>query len=179
VNTRHKPARASQISTIPALPITQLHRYQNKHLITPLFSHRCAHLRLYPLCFDTLHKNTWGAVVAQPPTFLSRFGTKSGPSQKEAEGSLALLGMTAGRRAARPRRRSLHKSLTTSYGSRTASHKSRITSHASKVLNCKLSTENCRLRFTGGGANFRSRLFLVVHTPLYAEVPRTQEHAHE
>src|SRR5271157_1000107 len=36
-------------------------------------------------------------------------------------------------------------------------------------------------RFTPprGGANFRSRLSLVVHTPLYAEVPRIQEHAYE
>jgi len=31
----------------------------------------------------------------------------------------------------------------------------------------------------GGGANFHSRLSLVVHTPLYAEVPRIQEHAYE
>ncbi len=47
------------------------------------------------------------------------------------------------------------------------------------VLNCKLLAVNCRPRFAGGGANFRSRLSLVVHTPLYAEVPRIQEHAYE
>ena len=45
------------------------------------------------------------------------------------------------------------------------------------VLNCKLSTVDWAS--PGGGANFRSRLSLVVHTPLYAEVPRIQEHAHE
>ncbi len=77
---------------------------------------------------------------------------------EEKEGSLALLGMTGhGPRVTTPR----------------------VTSHAGNVLNCKLLTANCRLRFAGGGANFRSRLFLVVHTPLYAEVPRIQEHAYE
>jgi hypothetical protein len=84
------------------------------------------------------------------------------------------------------------------------SHKSRTTSHAGNLLNCKLSTEhptrililsepgeskdhsssesatlNCRLSLPRGGANFHSRLSLDVHTPLYAEVPRIQEHAYE
>src|SRR5271165_1490164 len=44
-------------------------------------------------------------------------------------------------------------------------HESPVTNHES--------------RLPRGGANFRSRLFLDVHTPLYAEVPRIQEHAYE
>jgi hypothetical protein len=78
VNIRHKHACVSQIPTIPALAITLLHRYQNKHVITPLFSHTCAHLRLYPLCFDMLQKNTRGGVAAPLPTVPSRFGMGSG-----------------------------------------------------------------------------------------------------
>jgi hypothetical protein len=45
------------------------------------------------------------------------------------------------------------------------SHQPRVTSHEP--------------RRPKTGANFHSRLSLVVHTPLYAEVPRIQEHAHE
>src|SRR5208283_5390463 len=47
----------------------------------------CTHLHPYPLCFDMLHKNTRGGVVAPLPTLPSRFGTKSSSSHNEAEGS--------------------------------------------------------------------------------------------
>ncbi len=67
MNTQHKAARATRIPSRVTLCINTAHPYQNtgfarqkRQFLSPLFSHACAHLRLQPLCFDTLHKNTRG-----------------------------------------------------------------------------------------------------------------------
>src|SRR5208337_1286345 len=71
---------------------------QNNEFLSPLFSHTCAHLRPQPLCFDMLHKNTRGEGGTLSLTVPSRFRRGSGWRHEEAEGSLALLGMTARRK---------------------------------------------------------------------------------
>ena len=95
MNTRHKPARAPQIPSILTLCTNSAHPYQNKGFpdqnsafLTPLFSHTSAHLRLQPLCFDTLHKNTRGEEGTQSPTIPSRIGMGGGARYKEAAESL-------------------------------------------------------------------------------------------
>ena len=113
VNTRHKPARAPQIPTTLILCTSSAHRYQNKgvtnrksQFLSPLFSHACAHLRLYPLCFDMLHKNTRGGVVAPSPTVRSRIGSSGGANPKREERFLAAqtsLGMTGSEGGRNPR----------------------------------------------------------------------------
>ena len=92
MNTWHKPARAPHAESYqrPAtsdqearqhqnrstftLCTNSAHPYQNKGFVSNLFSHACAHLRLYPLCFDMLHKNTRGWVVTSVATVPSRIG---------------------------------------------------------------------------------------------------------
>src|SRR5208283_2266332 len=61
------------------------HPYQNKgfakqngKFLSPLFSHRCAQLRLQTLCFDMLHKNTRGWEVTPVATVCSRIGIGGG-----------------------------------------------------------------------------------------------------
>ena len=60
------------------------HRYQNKHFITPLFSHACAHVYLQALCFDTLHKNTRGEGMSPSSTVRSRIGREDKRDPKAA-----------------------------------------------------------------------------------------------
>jgi len=93
VNTWHKPARSPQIPSTTTLCTKSAHPYQNKWFIkqksaflSPLFSHSCAHLRLQPLCFDMLHKNTKGEGVTPSPTFPSRIGMGGGASDRKEEG---------------------------------------------------------------------------------------------
>ena len=83
MNTRHEPARVPETPVLPGPSLTLPHRYQSKDFITSLLSHTSAPLRLYPLCFDTLHKNTGGGVVAPETTAPSRFGREPGSTHNE------------------------------------------------------------------------------------------------
>jgi len=81
VNTWHKPAHTPQLPRTFTLCGNSAHRYQNKgfinqnsEILSPLFSHTSAHLRLQPRCFDTLHKNTRGQKGTLSPTIPSRIG---------------------------------------------------------------------------------------------------------
>ena len=81
MNTRHRPAPVAQSPIVLTLCPKSAHAYQNKELanqncefLSPLFSHCCALLRLQPLCFDTLHKNTRGWEVPPAATVPSRIG---------------------------------------------------------------------------------------------------------
>jgi hypothetical protein len=100
VNTRHiesyqssstsdQEASKKQRPSTLTLCTNSAHRYQNKDFINHLFSHTCAHLRPYPLCFDTLHKNTRGEGMTPTPTVPSRIGIGGGWGQGEAERFLA------------------------------------------------------------------------------------------
>ena len=101
VNTRHTPARTPRFHRAFDPRIDLTHRYQNKGFINYLFSHTCALLRPYPLCFDMLHKNTRGEGDTSWPTVPSPIGTHGRSGREQAEAFLALLGMTT-RSAARP-----------------------------------------------------------------------------
>src|SRR5208337_2700335 len=61
-------------------------------------NHSRALLRLYPLCFDMLHKNTRGEGVTPVATVPSRFGRGRSFSMRQEERSLRSLGMTARRK---------------------------------------------------------------------------------
>ncbi len=97
VNTRYTPARTPPFHRAFDPRIDLTHRYQKKGFISYLFSHTCALLRPQPLCFDTLHKNTRGEGDTTSPTVPSPIGTHAGLRHEEAEGFLALLGMTTRR----------------------------------------------------------------------------------
>ena len=65
--TSDQEARKEQSPGTLSLCTNSSHPYQNKgfadqnsEFLSPLFSHRCAHLSLQTFCFDTLHKNTRG-----------------------------------------------------------------------------------------------------------------------
>ena len=89
VNTRHKPACVSQFPSTFTPCSKSAHPYQNKGFVSQPFSHTCAHLRLQPLCFDTLHKNTRGEGVPPEATVSSRIGRGNAPTPKRAERFLA------------------------------------------------------------------------------------------
>ena len=114
VNSRHKPPCGPLLPSTRTLCPNSSHRYKNKgfafhigQFLSPLFSHSCAHLRLQPLCFDMLHKNTQGEEVPPSPTLPSRIGTRGAPRHVSAQSSLAPLSLLAGdlRRGFIPRSR--------------------------------------------------------------------------
>ena len=97
MNTWHQPARAAQLPSTLTLCTNSAHPYQNKRFISPLFSHRCAHLRPQALCFDMLHKNTRGEGWLPCQQFLPESGGGKAPNPKREERFLAArtpLGMT-------------------------------------------------------------------------------------
>ena len=88
MSTRHHPARAQHIPAKLILCASVRISSKTKTLSSPLFSHRCALLRPYPLSFHMLHKNTRVDVVTPSPTLPSRIGTGIPWVLKKAERSL-------------------------------------------------------------------------------------------
>lgn len=91
MSTRHPPARAQHIPAKLILCASVCITSKTKTLSSPLFSHRCALLRRYPLSFQMLHKNTRVDVVTPSPTLPSRIGTGIPWVLKKAERYLTLL----------------------------------------------------------------------------------------
>src|SRR5208283_5013612 len=89
VSTRHTPAHDPQNPSTLSLCINSPHPSQNKGIVSNLFSHTCAHLHPQTLCFDILHKNIRGGVVATLTTVPSRIGPGRGESHKIEVGFIA------------------------------------------------------------------------------------------